>query len=98
MYSVWSLWDSITHQQSKAELHDNVTWQHSKACALLLGVCTAVTLVPAWLIEFRYKCLCLTANHGFLVNLRRLCTVVNLGQKRDILGFQPDSVDAPLSL
>ncbi|KAL3160676.1 hypothetical protein ABBQ32_010589 [Trebouxia sp. C0010 RCD-2024] len=40
LYSAWSLWDSITRQQSKA-------------CALLLALCTAVSLIPAWLIEFR---------------------------------------------
>lgn len=43
MYSAWSLWDSIIQQQSKA-------------CALLLALCTAMTLIPAWLIEFRYFC------------------------------------------
>lgn len=40
-YSGWSLWNSVMAQQSQS-------------CALLMTVCTAVTLVPAWLIEFRY--------------------------------------------
>ncbi len=39
-YSGWSIWTSVTAQQSKL-------------CALLMTLCTVVTLVPAWLIEFR---------------------------------------------
>ena len=39
-YSTWSLWDSISRQQSKI-------------CALIFVMCTIITLVPAWLIEFR---------------------------------------------
>ena len=57
MYSVWSLWDSITCHHHKGASHDSITWHQSKPCALLLSLCTAMTLIPAWLIEFRYICL-----------------------------------------
>ncbi|DBA70178.1 TPA: hypothetical protein ACH3X2_012222 [Trebouxia sp. C0005] len=40
-YSGWSIWNIVTAQQSKS-------------CALLMTLCTVVTLVPAWLVEFRY--------------------------------------------
>lgn len=53
MYSVWSLWDSITCQLHMGAPHDSTTWHQSKPCALLLTLCTVMTLIPAWLIEFR---------------------------------------------
>ncbi|KAL0023149.1 hypothetical protein WJX77_007277 [Trebouxia sp. C0004] len=40
-YSGRSVWNSVKAQQLRS-------------CALLMTLCTAVTLVPAWLIEFRY--------------------------------------------
>lgn len=57
MYSVWSLWDSITCQQHMGVSHDSITWHQCSPCALLLTLCTATTLIPAWLIEFRYICI-----------------------------------------